>query len=186
MKRRLYILTPLALALMLALPAGAATFGDGVAAYSLQQYQRAHKIWLELAEAGNERAQFRLAELYELGFGVEQDSAKAAHWYLRAAEGGDAQAQLAYAYLLLGGRGIEEKAAEAAVWFRRAARKGNPKAQFELATLYLLGEGVEKNLRAALRWFEMARANFPEAAARNRTADILARIKEMLEEEPEF
>ncbi len=186
MKRRLYILTPLALALMLALPAGAATIGDGVAAYSLQQYQRAHKIWLELAEAGNERAQFRLAELYELGFGVEQDSAKAAHWYLRAADGGDAQAQLAYAYLLLGGRGIEENAAEAAVWFRRAARKGNPKAQFELATLYLLGEGVEKNLRAALRWFEMAHANFPEAAERNRTADILARIKEMLEEEPEF
>ena len=185
MKRRLCILTPLALALMLALPAAAATYDDGVAAYSLQQYETAHKIWLELAEAGDDRAQFRLAELYELGFGVEQDSAKAADWYLRAAEGGDGQAQLAYAYLLLGGRGIEENKAEAAVWFRRAARKGNAKAQFELATLYFLGEGVDKNLREAQRWFEMARANFPEAAERNRTADILDRIKEMLEEEPE-
>ena len=185
MKRRLYKWTPLALALMLAMPAVAATFGDGVTAYSLQQYETAHKIWLELAEAGDGQAQYRLAELYEFGFGIEQDSAKAAQWYLRAAESGDGPAQLAYAYLLLGGRGTEENKAEAAVWFRRAARKGNAKAQFELATLYFLGEGVDKNLREALRWFEMARANFPGVADRNRTADILERLKVMLEEEPE-
>jgi TPR repeat protein len=184
-QRRFNLLPPLGLALLLATPAFAASFDDGVAAYSLQQYETAHKIWLELAEAGDEQAQFRLAELYEFGFGVEQDSAKAADWYLRAAESGDGVAQLAYAYLLLGGRGVEEDKSEAALWFRRAARKGIARAQFELATLFFLGEGVEKDLGEAQRWFEMAHTNFPDEADRNRTAEILDHIKLALEEEPE-
>jgi len=90
---------------------------------------------------------------------------------------------VAYAYLLLGGRGVDEDKPAAARWFRRAARKGHPRAQFELATLYFLGEGVDRNLSEARRWFEMAQAGFPEGAERARTARILERLKEMIEED---
>lgn len=160
--------------------AAAQTFGDGVAAYSLQQYERAHAIWLRLAEEGDGQAQFRLAVLYDLGFGVEANEAEAAKWYRRAAEGGEADAQLALAFSLRDGRGVREDKVEAVQWFRRVARKGYPRAQFELASHYLLGEGVEKDPREAYRWFEMAYTNYPDGPERRRAAQVMQQLAVIL------
>jgi TPR repeat protein len=45
------------------------------------------------AEHGDGRAQFHLAEAYNLGRGTVQDYAEALKWYRKAADGGDVDAQ---------------------------------------------------------------------------------------------
>ena len=44
------------------------------------------------AEHGNEKAQFRLGEMYELGHGVPQDSGKAFSFYMKSAGSGNSAA----------------------------------------------------------------------------------------------
>ena len=57
---------------------------DGVAAYNAGDYAEAYRIWRDLAESGNARAQFHLGALYYEGRGVTKDLRKAQTWLRRA------------------------------------------------------------------------------------------------------
>ena len=58
------------------------------------QFQRAAALFEQQAKAGDAEAQYRLASLYRLGRGVEQDDAAAFRWMKLAAGQGHADAQL--------------------------------------------------------------------------------------------
>jgi len=59
---------------------------DGVAAYNAGEYGEAYRIWRDLAESGNGRAQFHLGALYYEGRGVPQNLREAQTWLRRALE----------------------------------------------------------------------------------------------------
>lgn len=124
------------------------TYGDGVAAYSLQNYEKARAIWLRLANDGDERSIFRLADLYARGLGGPKDAAMAAKYYCQAAEADHAEAN----YLCAKGRhdsgqgGIEE--------YIKSAELGHRRAQYDLANFYVSGDGVEIDYDAAYRWYK--------------------------------
>ena len=69
------------------------------------------------AEAGNARAQTRLADFCI----ASDDFTNAVHWYRKAAEQDDVTAQLSLASLLMAGRGTAKNPQEAARWLRAAA-----------------------------------------------------------------
>ena len=149
----------LVLGLLLANPGSAlalAEFDDGMAAAKRGNYRAAFEIWLPLATAGDNRAQYNLAVLYDKGVGVPQDYAEAAKWYLAAAGNGhlDAQANLGFAYEQ--GRGVALNYAEAAKWYRAAAERGDVAAQANLGTLYANGWGVARNDVLAHMWLNLA------------------------------
>ncbi|MCB1951868.1 MAG: sel1 repeat family protein, partial [Rhodocyclaceae bacterium] len=48
------------------------------------------------ANAGDPGAQYLIGHMYEIGYGVEQDTRLARHWYLQAALQGDRGAQAKY------------------------------------------------------------------------------------------
>jgi len=98
--------------------ASATPFNEGVAAYELQDYATALKLWLPLAEQGHRSAQFNVGIIYEKGLGVPQDAAQAARWYLRAAEKGDVQAQYNIGVFYETGAGLPKDLAEARKWYR--------------------------------------------------------------------
>ena len=58
-----------------------------------QDIEETVKWYRTAAEHGYATAQFRLAKLYEYGWGVPQDDQKASRWYHAAAKQGDADAQ---------------------------------------------------------------------------------------------
>lgn len=62
---------------------------------------------------------------YELGRGVKQDYAKAAHWYRKGAEKGYADSQNDLAKLYEDGRGVPQDDRQALYWYSRAAEGGN-------------------------------------------------------------
>ncbi len=156
------------------------TFGDGIAAYSLQQYERAREIWIPLAGEDNYSAQYRLALLYESGLGVEQDDIQAHYWYLKSAEGGYTPSQLALAYSFSIGRGVVEDPYQAFEWYLIAAENGEAKAQYHVGILFVLGEVVSKNLSDAFFWITIATLNFNNGPERNRALTLLKDVSKLM------
>jgi TPR repeat protein len=116
------------------------------------------------AELGHAGAQFRLAEMYKGGKGVEQSLQEAQIWFGRireAAERGESEAQFSLALMFSGGLGVEQDDAEAAKWMRRAAEQGDAYAAVHLAICYDSGLGVSEDHEEGERWLlkAVARGN---------------------------
>ena len=98
-----------------------------------------------------------VADIYEDGEGVEDNSKIAIQYYRMAAEAGDSYAQstLANAYTI--GRDVQQSDEFALLWYKKAAEQGNPYAQYEVAMRTPDNEG-------ALLWLHLsANQGFPTA-----------------------
>lgn len=136
-------------------------------AYGLFQrgwYLTAFAAATPLAEAGDTAAQTLIGVLFETGYGVDQDLAKAAQWYELAAAKNNPGAALRLAQFYLAGTGVEQDKKKAADLFEIAADAGDPAAVYNLALLYQEGEGRphdEEKARKLLR--QAADMNDPDA-----------------------
>lgn len=95
------------------------------------------------AEAGDARAQNRLGEMYEFGYGLERDPNQAYSWYRRAAEQKLVVAQHNLGRCYNFGTGVEQNFTEAELWYREAAQQGHMDAMFFLGTLYSNNHGLD-------------------------------------------
>ena len=57
---------------------------EAVALYKKHDYKRAFPVILKEAKKGNKEAQYLLAYMYEMGYGIKKDRQKALHWYKEA------------------------------------------------------------------------------------------------------
>jgi TPR repeat protein len=110
------------------------------------------------AYLGNSDAQRALGEMYEKGYGVEQDRAAALEWYYEAANKGDLYAQLSLGHLYERGFGVPKDNGKAAYWFHQAAKQGDAVAQYNMGQFYSGGRGVPKDSSEAQKWFAKAAA----------------------------
>jgi TPR repeat protein len=110
------------LALALIGTAIAGPFEDGLVANRRQDYAEALRLWGQLADQGNARAQFSIGQMYYIGQGVPRDNTKADGWYRKAADQGFdyAQFNLGVAYED-GGLGVPQDYALAYMWFNLAS-----------------------------------------------------------------
>lgn len=158
---------------LLASPAAAQSIGDGIAAYALQDFATAEKIFRRHAEAGDAEAAFRLGWLYENGRASESPDvqrAAAARWYARAAEAGHPRA--AERLAALAADGVAPAEADRVAPLVAAAEAGSVRAMLRLARAHAAGDGVPLDLDAAARWLEKAEkaAQDPALAAYARAA----------------
>jgi TPR repeat protein len=155
-----------------------AAAGDRVAQFSLGAllYYGGRDLaaaidWLHRAAGqGHPDAEFHVGQLYDFGFGVEQDDRQALDWYRRAAERGSAAAQRTVGDFYRKGRGVTADAGEAARWYRRGADGDDLRAQYELGQAYFAGTGVTRDYASAYVWFTLAASQTP--LPDNRTALI--------------
>jgi len=112
--------------------AGSGPLAQADLALAAGDAEEAARILTRAAEAGDIRAQTRLAWCFEAGRGVERDLARAASWFGRAADGGDAEAMYALAVMLATGAGREMDAEASRGWLERSAAAGYPPAVAEL------------------------------------------------------
>lgn len=143
--------------------------GDGRAAnLSDEEGLSAAGRWFRrAAESGYAPAQFKLATLYELGWGARRDASEAARWYERAATQGHVASM--YALGMLAGPPNKVPADHALMlkWFGAAAAYGHSGAQFYLGLMSQQGAGLPRDLVEAYIWFALAaRQNEAKAAAR--------------------
>ena len=97
--------------------------GDSAAAAAILQ---------TAAEAGDPRAQTRLAWCFEAGRGVPRDLPAAARWFGKAAAAGDGEAMYALAVMHATGAGQAQDPVLSRQWLERSAAAGYPAAVAEL------------------------------------------------------
>ena len=81
-----------------------------------------------LAENGHAEAQYYLGVMYDHGFDVTENDAKAVKWYREAAEQGHIGAQLNLGLMYAAGQGIPENSIRAYVWWSVAKAQGSKTA----------------------------------------------------------
>ena len=84
---------------------------------------------LRQARYGDDSAAFIMGMAYEIGHGVPQDCAKAAHWVYEAASGGDAAAEYNLSLRYRDGDGVPPNTDESEKWRQKAAAKRYLQAQ---------------------------------------------------------
>ena len=141
---------------LMAGPALAGPFEDGVAAHTRQDYATALRLWRPLAIGGDAGAQFNLGTMYGNGRGVAKDDRQAVFWYRKAAEQGHASAQYLLGSMYDKGRGVPKDEQQAAHWYRKAAEQGDASAQYNLGLMYGNGRGVPKDDQQAVFWYRKA------------------------------
>lgn len=104
------------------------------------------------AEAGQARAQYKLAECYALGHGVDKSIESAKIWYEKAGSQGHVDAQYRLARIFAN----EKTYVPAAQWYLKAAQQGHILAQCELADLYLAGRIPQALPSQAIEWYKKA------------------------------
>jgi TPR repeat protein len=114
-----------------------------------------HKT-IALADAGDARAQARLALAYLRGQGSTADANAALLWCMSAAKAGNPVAQYLLGALYQQGDHVPADPAQAVAWFSRAAEKGNLKAMHNLAIALAQGAGAAKDEAKAAEWFTRA------------------------------
>ncbi len=156
------MLRRIAISLMLAFlgtaPATAQDYQKGLAAAKRGDYTTTLREWRPLAEQGNAKAQYSLAQLYRQGEGVRRDYVEAMKWYSKAAEQGYAKAQYSLGAMHAIGLGIPKDYAQAARWYHAAAEQGHAAAQVMLGGFYDVGRGVPQDYVLAHMWFSLSGA----------------------------
>ncbi|PWR22199.1 trypsin-like peptidase domain-containing protein [Zavarzinia compransoris] len=138
------------------IPAWAANYQEGFAAYERGDYVEAYRVWLPLAEGGDSDAQFGVGVMLDNGQGLAENDAEAAKWYRLAAERGNPDAQFNLALLYDSGKGVQVNKEEAAFWYRKAAITGHVGAQYNLALMLENGDGILRDPIAAADWYRKA------------------------------
>ena len=95
------------------------------------EYATALRLYRQLAEKGNARAQYILGRMYDES--VPPDIKEAVKWYQLAAAQGYAEAQYKLGTMYEDGKGVPQDKTEAVKWYQLAAAQGYAKAQYRLA-----------------------------------------------------
>lgn len=134
---------------------------------SVRNYEKA-RYWLGRAnEQSHPEAPGLLGNLYDNGFGVPADAAKAAEYFKQGAEKNDAYALFYLGYFYQSGRGVAKDYAKAVEMYQRASELGNSGAMGNLGVLYSTGNGVPKDFAKAAELFQKASDKGNELATAN-------------------
>ncbi len=127
-------------------------YGEGVK----ENYNKAEHYWQAAAVAGDELAQFNLANYYYDDLNEKIDAA--IELYKTLIERNEF---VGSSYLKLGriyhrGLGVKQDPKEAYFWLSKGAEIGHGNSCMDLAYMYYRGEGVEKNIDKAISLVEIA------------------------------
>ena len=137
--------------------------------------QNALAILKPLADEGNPKAQYWLADIYENGLGVKPEMATAVALLEKSAAQGFLPAERHLGGLYLRGNETLQNFGEAQTWLHKAAVAGNGEAERELGHIFALGLGVAPDRAEAYAWYENAALN-GDGLAKHMRDDILTRM----------
>ena len=110
----------------------------------------------ELAENGDEHAQYLMGKLWRDGPLLTPNTVNARYWFQQAAEQGHSHAQYALGKLLLSDDAEVRDPAEGMRWLETAAQNGNGYAAYRLGKEYYRGKNIERSLTVAAKWIDRA------------------------------
>ena len=109
-----------------------------------------------LAKQGNAEAQLKVGEMYENGFGVDQDKKEAKYWITRAANQNHQTARFKLLYWDMERKGLNGENKAKVEELNTKAKQGNAHAQYFLGKMYANGVGMKRNPDVAIDWLNQA------------------------------
>jgi hypothetical protein len=137
---------------------GAKLYDQAGALYQSGDHVGAAHVAAQATQAGNPRAQLRLAMMYDNGDGVPRSAKAAFDWYARAAAQGEPASQDQLGQFYEGGDGAPENWDLAYKLYYTSAMQGWKLGQFSLGRAYEFGIGIAQNRALAIEWFRKAAA----------------------------
>jgi len=129
-------------------------YGTADTAQSIEWFRKA-------AVQGYPPAEYQMGQVYDFGFGAQQDDTLALDWYRKAASHGNVPAARALGDFYRKGRGVPADATEAVRWYRLAADGDDLRAQYQLGQAYFDGAGIARDYASAYVWFTLAAGQTP-------------------------
>lgn len=127
---------------------------EGYKAFEAEDYEKAHKFFLQGEKKGNALAMTSLASQYITGSGVEIDYAKAFDYLLSASKLGEPTSLCLLGTFYYGGdRGVAQDSKEAYNLFKKSGDMGFSQALVFLGAMNEKGEGVVQNYHDAKYWY---------------------------------
>ncbi len=113
------------LLLHLSLVINAATLDEGLSALNAGNHKKSLKLLLPLANKGNAKAQYYVANMYVEGKGVATNILTALKWYKVAAKQGHSASMFMLGSIYFEGKGVTVDQSEAYKWFYLAKTFGD-------------------------------------------------------------
>ena len=129
---------------------------EGESALMSGDYKTAYEKLKPEADKGNPIAQYRLGQMYRLGYGFSQNDREAIKWFRKSAQQGNENAQYELGELYSDEKYKNYKLA--ARYFRDAAENKHFIAQYRMGTMFRDGKGVIQDYVQAHMWFNIAMA----------------------------
>lgn len=108
---------------------------DPQKAFEKGDYVTAYKLWVPLAESGDNEAQNYLGIHYYLGLGVERDMDQAKNWFEKAAVNGYPDAQYNLGQMYENAQSVSQDYVTAYMWFYAAYEQGNENARKHMKSI---------------------------------------------------
>lgn len=144
-----------------------------------KEFKKASNLLEPMAYRGCAIAQYKIAALYDMGWGVEQDTNKAVFWYLQSANQGHPYALHNLATKYAKGEGVVKDHKKSLEYFCKAAEQGIPSAITMVGDSYMNGfAGIRTNHRKAEKLLLIA-AEKGETWAMYKLAIIARKRKEL-------
>lgn len=141
-------------------------FGQALKSYKQADYQKALRIFLQLAEAGHVEAQYFLGKIYFDGNGITKNLNSAKYWFQKASDAGHPWSSyyLGAIYLDSGENEQGKKWLELAIKtgikkvdaLHLLKRDRTAKEMYDIGVLYIYGDGVRRDSLEAEKWFQKA------------------------------
>ena len=140
---------------------------NGDTAWNQGNYGEALEWYQKVAMAGDVGKMYIVAQMYENGYGTEQNNAKAFEWYKRASDAGNSEATQKLATLQAQAEEFYQKGdtawnkkdySYALQWFRHAAELGSHDAMTKIGMMYEQGTATDGKFdySEALIWYTKA------------------------------
>lgn len=126
---------------------------------------KGRRLLLEAADSGRVAAILSLADMYERGVGVAEDTAAAIGWYRKAADLGSAEALSELGDFYENGRGVEQDFEKAFELYRQALDQGFQGALVDLGVLHANDAWSGRDHDKALEYLEQAHGAQVDVAA---------------------
>ena len=130
-------------------------YEEGESFYDKKQYKQAYDKYIQIANLGYAKAEFRIGKMYENGYYLKESDSKAHEWYLKAGEHGDNRGygNIGYNYFV-GTNYVNKNFTESMKWLLKAANDGNAVSMNNIGAIYITGgHGIEKNLEKGIQWY---------------------------------
>jgi hypothetical protein len=109
--------------------------------------------WLGLAQRGIAEAQYRVATMYQRGFGCTRNQGKCLRWMKKAAALGQLRALLYFGFASAWAIGARLDIKKAIGVYEICAEQGLADAQFQIGLMHYSGLGVKQDFEMATEWY---------------------------------